>query len=155
MSNFALNVYALGILSNIHAQNNAMEFPPLFSSWFFMCISFIISDLVFIHFAGVFCVCVWYIIKLWFHASSYGHLNSCFLSVLLLFVNLTIFYLWVGVCFCKSVTNLCGVQRGQKRVWDLLEMELQVVLACFTWVLELSSRTLEEQLHLQQTILSQ
>lgn len=39
-------------------------------------------------------------------------------------------------CFCVGTVHMSiGIHRGQKRKLDLLELELQMAMSCFTWVL--------------------
>lgn len=40
------------------------------------------------------------------------------------------------LCFCVGIVHMSvGIHRGQKSKLDLLELELQMAMSCFTWVL--------------------
>ena len=45
---------------------------------------------------------------------------------------------------CVSTTYLAGVFRGQKRMSDPLELEVQAVVKCSIWVLEVILSPLQE-----------
>ena len=51
------------------------------------------------------------------------------------FCNMIVF-IFIDVYVCLYVHYVCaGVHRGQKSMWYIPDMKLQVVMSCLTWVL--------------------
>lgn len=87
----------------------------------------------------------WNMLKRWIHVSNSNYESEEFILLGFLRFVLSSFMCVFSLCVCNSICHMCvGTHRGQKRVLDFLEPELQIGVSLLTRVLGTELRSLHK-----------